>query len=105
MTATRFRRGISTYNGLRGTSGDGNRTLWNTSISYPLMGSYWFITPKITYSLTHYNDIKHARAEIDKSSTRSLPIYSLDTGLIFERNSTVFGRETEQTLEPRLFYA
>lgn len=105
LTATRFRRGISSYNGQRGESGDGNRTLWNTSISYPLMGSYWFFTPKVTYSFTHYNDIKHAKAGIDSSSSRSLPIYSLDTGLIFERNSTIFGRETEQTLEPRLFYA
>lgn len=107
LTATRFRRGLTgpdAHRG-RGQSGDGYRTLWNSSVSYPLMGSFWFLTPKITYSFTEYSDIKDARAGIKKSSSRSLPIYSLDSGLVFERNSTVFGRETEQTLEPRLFYA
>ncbi|MGH6610288.1 MAG: LPS-assembly protein LptD, partial [Burkholderiaceae bacterium] len=36
---------------------------------------------------------------------RTLPILSLDTGLIFERNTGWFGRAAQQTLEPRLFYA
>ena len=38
--------------------------------------------------------------------TRSLPIFSLDTGLVFEREGSIFGGEsTTQTLEPRLYYA
>lgn len=107
ITATRFRRGLSGPDARRGRglSGDGYRTLWNSSVSYPLMGSFWFLTPKLTYSVTKYSDIKDAAPGIKKSSSRLLPIYSLDSGLIFERNTTVFGRETEQTLEPRLFYA
>lgn len=107
LTATRFRRGLSAKDayGFRAQSGNGYRTLLNTSVSYPLMGSFWFLTPKVTYSITEYSDITDASSAIKKSSSRLLPIYSLDTGLIFERNTTVFGRETEQTLEPRLFYA
>ena len=40
-----------------------------------------------------------------RRSTRTLPILSLDTGLIFERDVGWFGRAAQQTLEPRLFYA
>ena len=37
--------------------------------------------------------------------SRTVPVFSADTGLIFERNLSLFGRDTVQTLEPRLFYA
>jgi LPS-assembly protein len=33
-----------------------------------------------------------------------LPTFSLDSGLVFERDAKLFGRATTQTLEPRLFY-
>ncbi|MBC8119010.1 MAG: LPS-assembly protein LptD, partial [Burkholderiaceae bacterium] len=36
---------------------------------------------------------------------RTLPILSLDAGLVFEREVGWFGRAAQQTLEPRLFYA
>jgi LPS-assembly protein len=38
------------------------------------------------------------------SASRVLPTFSLDSGLVFERDSTYFGREFRQTLEPRAFY-
>ncbi len=34
-----------------------------------------------------------------------MPILSLDSGLIFDRDIEWFGRASQQTLEPRLFYA
>ena len=104
LTATRFRRGSNNY-GLRHQSGDGYRTMINSSVSYPLMGSYWFFTPKVDYSMTWYSDITDASPGINHSSSRMLPIFSLDSGLVFERDTNIFGRDTEQTLEPRLFYA
>ena len=45
------------------------------------------------------------RFRSDTTQTRTLPILSLDTGLIFERDTGWFGRAAQQTLEPRLFYA
>jgi LPS-assembly protein len=36
--------------------------------------------------------------------TRVLPTFSVDSGLVFERNADLFGRAMTQTLEPRLFY-
>jgi LPS-assembly protein len=38
-------------------------------------------------------------------ATRSLPITSLDAGLVFERQTSLFGAPATQTFEPRLFYA
>jgi LPS-assembly protein len=38
-------------------------------------------------------------------STRTLPIFSLDGGMVYERDwASFFGRDYIQTLEPRLFY-
>ena len=36
--------------------------------------------------------------------TASVPTFSLDSGLVFERDASFFGRSFRQTLEPRAFY-
>lgn len=114
FTATRFRHGNNfNYRGEpigRTRSGDGNRVMLNSTISYPMMGSYWFLTPSFEYSMAWYGDItgrKYNSGNVDiyKNSHRTIPIFTLDSGLVFERNTMVLGRETEQTLEPRLYYA
>jgi LPS-assembly protein len=46
---------------------------------------------------THHNGVS--------SATRSLPIGSVDAGLVFERPSQWLGRGATQTLEPRVYYA
>ena len=47
-------------------------------------------------------DIFNADDDIDDNPTRTLPSFSLDSGLIFEREFA--SRNRTQTLEPRLFY-
>ncbi|MBQ8829809.1 MAG: LPS-assembly protein LptD [Burkholderiaceae bacterium] len=107
FTATRFVNGKYGQNEREKPSGDGVRTLFNNSISYPMQGPFWFITPKVEYSMAWYNmDIDSTnRNYVDETSRRFLPIYSIDAGLIFERETSILGRLTEQTLEPRLYYA
>jgi LPS-assembly protein len=39
-----------------------------------------------------------------RSASRVVPTFSLDSGLVFERNASYFGRSFTQTLEPRAFY-
>ncbi|MFP3748304.1 LPS assembly protein LptD, partial [Achromobacter sp. SIMBA_011] len=39
-----------------------------------------------------------------RSQSRTVPIMSLDAGLIFERDTALFGKDSVQTLEPRLYY-
>ena len=36
--------------------------------------------------------------------TRTLPTFSIDSGMVFERDASFLGRAATQTLEPRLFY-
>ncbi len=88
---------------------DGNRFVIDQGVSYPLRGSYWFLTPKARWIGTWY-DLKDSDArigshELDKHPSRNLPIFSVDTGLVFDRDSSWLGIPAEQTLEPRLFYA
>jgi LPS-assembly protein len=85
----------------------GNRANMVAQVSYPIVRPGWFLTPKAILHATQY-DLQHnldpaTRLERDKIS-RVLPTVSLDSGLIFERPSTLFGANSTQTLEPRLFY-
>ena len=58
-----------------------------------------FLTPKVGLHATRYQLI----GEFDdyQNSTRIVPITSIDGGLRFERNSSIFGKAFVQTLEPR----
>ena len=84
---------------------EGSRVIVNPTLSYPLLAPGWFIIPKAQLHYTSYT-LDPALHPNDPRPTRSLPMYSLDTGLIFEREGRVFfGEPSVQTLEPRLFYA
>ncbi len=89
---------------------DGNRFVIDQGVSLPLRGPYWFIEPKARWIGTWYSmdDSNPALGTIplSHSASRSLPILSVNSGLIFEReNASWFGAQAEQTLEPQLFYA
>jgi LPS-assembly protein len=81
---------------------NGQRLITYPSILYPLRQSYGFIVPKIGYHFTRYN-LQDNAAGAD-SSSRGVPITSLDAGLFFDRPTAWGGRAFDQTLEPRLFY-
>jgi LPS-assembly protein len=85
----------------------GTRLVLNPKIAYPIIRPGYFITPKMSFDLTKYS-LDNVTAATSTSSetnfTRSLPTFSVDSGLIFERDSKFFGQNMTQTLEPRLFY-
>ena len=84
---------------------NGNRFVFMQDVSYPVMGAGWFVTPKLQLVGTHY-ELDYDRSDgRDDSPSLTLPIYSLDSGLIFERNTTLGSRNILQTLEPRIFYS
>jgi len=92
---------------------NGKRLFLNPSISVPLTRSYGYLTPKIGVHYTRYSldsattglpDSTGTLRAYNTDATRTLPIYSLDSGLVFERDSSLFGRAMVQTLEPRLYY-
>jgi LPS-assembly protein len=66
----------------------------------------FFMRPGVAWRYTKYSldedDVAPAPLA-DKSPSRSLPIFSFDTGMMFERDSGS-RRQRRQTLEPRLLY-
>jgi LPS-assembly protein len=103
-------RGFEAATALEGTRFEhptlekGNRYIADVRAAYPILAPGWFVVPRARVSSTAY-DLDPAFHPSDASPTRTLPILSLDTGLIFERDTGWFGRAAQQTLEPRLFYA
>ncbi len=99
------------------TSVTGNRFVAYPSISAPFGESYGYITPKLGLHYTKY-DLSGDTALYDRtqvtptilqnnyyqSDSRALPIFSLDSGLYFDREMRVVKNSYTQTLEPRLFY-
>lgn len=85
---------------------DGDRFVVSQKIAYPLQGAGWFIKPQAELIGTWYSlDTPYSREFGETSISRTVPVFSVDSGLIFEKNMSLFGRDTVQTLEPRLFYA
>jgi len=80
----------------------GTRATIYPSISMPIMKSYGYLTPKIGIHHTSYslNNISNNL----ESQQRTLPIFSLDSGLFFDRDFKIANRGYLQTLEPRMFY-
>jgi LPS-assembly protein len=71
----------------------------------PLERAWGFVRPELAFRQTGYRlDRGFSAALSDRSPERSLPIFSLDSGLLFERPTRLFGTDLQQTLEPRLFY-
>jgi LPS-assembly protein len=100
----------------------GMRTTVFPSLSSPVISPQYFLTPKVGFNLTYYSLDQNippsqevstvrpapagagAAAILPGSITRALPIFSLDSGLTFERDTQAMGQVVTQTLEPRLFY-
>jgi LPS-assembly protein len=82
----------------------GDRAVITPQISYPWVRPGYFITPKLMLNASKYQLDSGVNPGGPTSLTRSLPTFSLDSGLVFERDSSLFGKAVTQTLEPRLFY-
>ncbi len=109
-----------TYNGvaspdldLRGLNRiDGDRTHLQPGVSLPVNWSWGYVKPSLKYLYTDYSlsldqlgkSTLAPGDSFDSNQNRSLPIYSVDSGLYFDRDTTLFGTGLRQTLEPRLYY-
>jgi len=83
----------------------GNRAVIQGQVSYPIVRPGWFVTPKLMYNAAKYDLEQHpSRPGLPTKVSRTIPTVSLDSGMVFERPTTLFGGAATQTLEPRLFY-
>lgn len=81
---------------------NGDRYIINPKISYPILAQGYFIRPKLSMHATRYEQLENWSQ--GTSFTRTVPTFSLDSGLVFERDASLLGSRMTQTLEPRLFY-
>lgn len=87
-------------------SQSGHRMVMFPSVTVPLQTSYGYIKPKFGVHFTRYelgDSLKDANVT-DTNPQRVLPIVSLDSGVVFERDTKLGRTNFVQTLEPRLYY-
>jgi LPS-assembly protein len=84
------------------TKATGSRLVLNPSVSVPLRKEFGHIIPKIGLHQTSYdlNPNSQGTQQLD----RTLPIFSLDSGVVLERGVALRGERLTQTLEPRAMY-
>jgi len=82
---------------------NGDRAYALASLSRPFVTPGAYITPKLQlHTATYQVDGPLANGRSSASST--VPTFSLDSGMTFERDVNLFGKAFRQTLEPRAFY-
>lgn len=82
---------------------NGERSFVQAQVSRPWIRPWGFVTPKLQLHATRYQ-MDRALDNGALSVDRVLPTFSVDSGLVFERETRWFGRDILQTLEPRAFY-
>jgi len=84
----------------------GDRFVAYPSVTWSLFDSSWgYIKPKVGFNYTSYQlNALNGTDTPSSTITRSLPIFSTDSGMYFERDMKLQGQDYLQTLEPRLFY-
>src|SRR5438309_2519365 len=94
----------------------GKRSTIYPSLRLPLITPGAYLTPKLGAHYTYYSLEQIPLVTPDPAMpmvqvpafpdtiSRSLPIFSLDSGLIFEREAQAQDRAVTQTLEPRVYY-
>ncbi|MCU7246857.1 LPS-assembly protein LptD [Pseudomonas koreensis] len=99
---------------------NGTRLNLKPGVSLPMNWTYGFIKPSLKYQYTQYdldldgqgkddlvtnrNNASKLGESFSSSQNRGVPIASIDSGLYFDRDTSYFGKNYRQTLEPRLFY-
>ena len=82
---------------------DGWRVHALASISQSWRTPGAWLTPRLALNLASYNT-DTAMSDGRTSVSRAIPTFSIDSGLLFERETLWFGRGLRQTLEPRVLY-
>lgn len=81
----------------------GNRLVLNPSLRWDFHNQWGYIRPKAGVHATYYG-LDSLGGTPGRSVSRVLPMFSIDSGMTFERNTRFLNTDYLQTLEPRLFY-
>ena len=87
----------------RSASLTGSRLHLTPSLSWPLETEGYFFTPKVNLDYTQYQ-LSGQTPGTAADPTRTVPLYSIDTGVYLERETRIADHSFLHTLEPRLYY-
>ena len=82
----------------------GQRLYAEAGASYPMTWSWGFLHPTAKYRLLEYRLDRRDDSGLDDEPGVQAALASVDSGLFFERETRLAGRDVVQTLEPRLYY-
>jgi len=82
---------------------EGDRLMLYPQFALPIVHPAFQITPKVGLHLTQYTLDRQAAGQ-PTSLNRTLPIFSVDSTVVFEREGRLLDKAYLQTLEPRLYY-
>ncbi len=81
----------------------GSRMHLEPRLMLPLRNSYSHLDTTLAYRYTRYH-LQANEQGLDLNPERGVGLATVDAGLTFERNTSLFGSAATQTLEPRVFY-
>jgi LPS-assembly protein len=73
------------------------------SVSYPINNQSYYVIPKAGVRYTSYQ-LNQNTVFNNRKPDRFVPLFSMNSGMFFERNTNILGNAVLQTLEPRIFY-
>ncbi len=73
------------------------------ALTYLFRNSFAFVEPQLKHRFTYYS-LKNQGPNRENHITRSIPTFSINSGLYFDRQTSWFGHSASQSLEPRLYY-
>jgi LPS-assembly protein len=82
----------------------GERVVAYPTVAWMRQGSAWFFNARGGVHMREYLLDQTTAALPDRHPSYAIPIASVDTGLVFERDLDVLKTPLTQTLEPRAFY-
>lgn len=82
---------------------NGTRVHALAALERPHDVGWGWLTPRLALNTASYRTDR-AMSDGRRSATRTIPSFSLDGGLRYERDAQWFGQGVRQTLEPRLHY-
>ena len=105
---SRFERDIdtSTIDAVAISNGEistGLRNVFIPTLHADLSGAAYFFKPAAAVHIRNYRLENYQALDTNEDIHRSIPIYTLDSGLIFERELNLQQNAYTQTLEPRIF--
>lgn len=82
----------------------GERLKLSPFLAYPVTSDAGFFKPKLSVNYLQYSLDRLSSPTQAEAPTATIPVFSLDTGIFLERDTSIGETELLHTLEPRLFY-